>query len=206
MRKLLIAASILIISCTAAHADKLPIYLSLGTGYVATNDSDWSSGGSSGAIGIDDTESFSAAVGASFLKNTRAELEASYRNADLNKISLNGTGSAAVTGSVETWAFLVNGYYDFLEGQKFRPYVSAGAGFATHQGKITAVGGLGTPGANGSDTVFAYQAGLGGTYSLTERTDLWIGYRYLGSSDTNLQGVKASYGANEVNTGLRFNF
>lgn len=194
------------IFCVPAMAEKIPFYVSLGTGYTSTVDSDWSGSGQSGSIGIKDSENFSGAIGTSFLKNTRTELETSYKKADLNSISLNGAGSASVSGSVETWAFLVNGYYDFMEGQKLRPYISAGLGAAYHKGDITAVGGLGTPGASGNDTVFAYQAGIGASYTLTPKTDLWVGYRYLGSSDADFSGFKASYGANEFNAGVRFNF
>lgn len=164
MKKLLFTVSILILSCASAHADKLLLYLSIGTGYTATNDSDWSGGGLSGSI-----------IGTSFLKNTRTELEVAYKKADLNKISLNGAGSSPVTGSVETWSYLVNGYYDFMEGKPLRPYLSVGAGMASHTGKLTAVGGLGTPGADGDDTVFAYQLGAGASYAMTDKVSLWGG-------------------------------
>lgn len=203
MKKLLLALTLTILP-VAAYADNLPVYVSVGTGITMTEDSSWSeSGVGSGSISINNAENFSGAVGTSFLKNTRTELEVSYRSADLSQISLNGSGSAALTGSsVNTWTYLVNGYYDFLEGEIIRPYVSLGIGAATHDGTLHST----TLTTSADSTQFAYQAGLGATYSLTKNVGIWAGYRYLGTSDANFDGVKASYGANEINAGLRYNF
>lgn len=139
MKKLLLALALTILPIKA-YADQLPVYISVGSGITMTEDSNWSENGiGGGAISIDNAENFSGAVGTSFLKNTRTELEVSYRSADLSRISLNGAGSAPVNGSVDTWTYLVNGYYDFLEGQQIRPYVSAGIGAATLKGNINSV-------------------------------------------------------------------
>ena len=204
MKKLFLTAALILLPLKSYAADTLPVYISVGTGLTMTSDSNWSqSGVGSGSISVDNSENFSGAVGTSFLKNTRTELEVSYRSANLSSISLNGGGTAALSGSsVNTWTYLVNGYYDFLEGQAIRPYVSVGLGAATHKGTLNG-GGVAV---SATDTEFAYQAGLGATYSLTKNVGLWAGYRYLGSSDANFSGVKASYGANELNAGLRYSF
>lgn len=210
MNRLLLTTALVagtLLSVPAEASTRLPLYLSLGAGVTSTRDSSWDDDvGDSGKIGIDNAANFSAAVGTSVTPNIRTEFEVSYRNADLSDISLDGVGSASADGSVKTWAFLVNGYYDFMAGQKFSPYLSAGVGAAHHKGELTAVGGLGTPGADGSDTVFAYQVGAGASYAVTPRTSLWGGYRYLGSSDADFDGVNAEYHANEFRGGVRFNF
>jgi opacity protein-like surface antigen len=201
MKKLLLSLA-LIMMPVAAYADNLPVYVSVGSGITMTNNSNFNDGNASGSIDIKNSENFSGAVGTSFLKDTRTELEISYRSADLSSAYVNGIGGAQVGGSVDTWTYLANVYYDFLDGQPIRPYVSAGIGAATHRGTLT-VGGIS---ASANDTEFAYQAGLGASYSLTKNVSLWGGYRYLGSSDANFQGLKASYGANEINAGLRYKF
>lgn len=206
MKKLLLTASLVALSVPAFAA--MPAYLSLGIGLTNTMDSDWDDGsfGDKGSIGIDNTANFSAAIGTSFFQNTRTELEVSYRKADLSDISLNGVGSASLNGELKTWSFLVNGYYDFPLKSKISPYLSVGIGAAHHSATIDAIGGLGTPGTNSSDTVFAYQIGLGANYALTNKASLWGGYRYLGSSAPNFGGLSAEYHANELRAGVRFNF
>lgn len=191
-----------------AAAPKLPSswYVSVGAGLTDTRDSDWSESGNNGTIGIKNTANFSGAVGAHLTQNIRTEFEVSYRKADFKNISLNGGGSASLNGNLETWGFLANGYYDFNAIQKFSPYLSVGLGAAHHKGSISAVGSIGTPGANASDTVFAYQAGAGVSYPVTNKTSIFAGYRYFGSSEPNFDGLKAKYGANEFNAGVRFNF
>lgn len=201
MKKLLLSLALIALPI-AAHADTLPLYLSVGTGITMTENSNFSDSGASGSIDIKNSENFSGAVGTSFLKDTRTELEVSYRSADLSSAYVNGVGSAAVGGSVDTWTYLANVYYDFLDGQPIRPYVSAGIGAATHSGTIN-IGGIS---ASANNTEFAYQAGLGASYSINKNVSLWGGYRYLGSSDANFEGLKASYGANEINAGLRYKF
>lgn len=205
MKKLLLTASLVALATPSYAA--MPAYLSLGVGLTDTMDSDWDdSVGDQGTIGIDNSANFSAAIGASFLKNTRTELEVSYRKAGLSDISLDGVGSASLNGDLTTWGFLVNGYYDFPLKSKISPYLSAGIGVAHHKGTIDAVGGLGTPGTDSTDTVFAYQVGLGASYAITEKASLWAGYRYLGSADPNFDDISAEYHANELRAGVRFNF
>jgi opacity protein-like surface antigen len=211
MKKLLMLAGALIISTPAlaeTNSDTIPPwwYLSIGAGVTHTSDADWSGFGLSGDIGIDRAANLSGAVGARVWESVRTELEVSYRKADLSDISLDGAGSADAEGDVKTWAALINAYYDFLPAQDFSPYVSLGLGAARHHGELDAIGGLGTPGTDGSDTVFAYQIGAGASYSLTEKTALWGGYRFLGTSDPDFDGVSAEYDAHELRLGLRFNF
>lgn len=205
MKKLLLTSAFAFISIPA-QAGQVPLYLSVGAGLTHTQDSDWDATGFSGSIDIDNSANFSAALGSKVWKNTRAEFEVSYRKADLSNISVDGVGTASLDGDIKTWTFMANGYYDFLEGQKFRPYLSAGIGAAHHKGSISAVGGLGTPGADADDTVFAYQVGAGASYTLSGSTDLWGGYRYLGSSSPDFDGISADYHASELRAGVRFTF
>jgi opacity protein-like surface antigen len=188
----------------AAPQFKMPstAYVSLGAGLTSTNDSDFGIAGVSGSIGIDHSANFSGAIGTNVTPNIRTELEISYRDPNLSDIKVNGVGSASLNGDVKTWAYLVNGYYDFMPQSKFSPFLSLGIGAATHKGTISG-GGITE---SGSSTVLAYQAGLGANYALTDKTALWAGYRYLGSEKPDFDGLKATYNANEFRAGVRFNF
>lgn len=205
MKKLLLTTALTTLAIPAfANPVKMPsnYYVSLGAGLTATNDSDFDIAGVSGNIGIDNAANFSAAIGTSLTKNIRTEFEISYRDPDLNDIHINGGGSASLNGDIQTWAYLLNGYYDFNPINKFSPYLSLGIGAATHKGSISG-GGITE---SSTDTVFAYQAGLGVNYALSPKTDLWIGYRYLGSTKPDFDGLKANYNANEFRGGIKFNF
>lgn len=204
MKKLLLTASLVALTTPAYAA--VPYYLSIGAGVTHTSDSDWDDGTDTGSIDLSNAVNFAAAIGANVSDNARAELEVSYRNADLDSITLDGVGSADLNGELKTTVVLLNGYYDFMQGQKFRPFISAGIGLARHSGTVDAVGGLGTPGVDATDTVFAFQAGIGASYAVSDQTDIWGGIRYLGSSDPDFDGLEAEYDAGEARIGLRFNF
>lgn len=196
--------SLLTLPAMAATPFKLPtsFYVSLGAGLTKTNDSDWDSDGLTGNFGVKDTGNISAAIGTNITKNIRTELEVSYRKADSTSFSIDGVGPVNLSGNVKTWAYLANAYYDFMPDKKFNPYVSVGLGAAHHTGTLIG-GGISD---SGSDTVLAYQAGLGANYALTDKVGLWAGYRYLGSDKPDFGDLSAKYNANEFRGGLKFNF
>lgn len=197
---------IAIFFCTPAYAGQLPVYLSIGAGLTHVQDSNWNAEGiAGGTVNLDNNANVSAAIGTSPFPNVRTEFEVSYRKNNLSGGSVNGVGSGPASGDAETWGFLLNGYYDFLPGQKLRPYLSAGVGAAYDKGKLTNIDGLAVN-ASGSDTVFAYQVGLGASYQIMPQTALWAGYRFLGSDKPDFDGLKASYNADEFRAGIRFNF
>lgn len=211
MKKLLLAtalAAAVIAPAQAAQTWKPQgFYLSLGSGITIPSDSKWSDTGDTGKIGLNNSANFSGAIGMRICPAVRTELEISYRKSDLNNITLDGVaGSFSMDGSNKTTTLLVNGYYDFMADQNFSPYISAGIGAAHHKANISALAGIGTPGANSTDTVFAYQAGAGASFKLSPMASIWGGYRFLGTSDANFDGTKISYHANEINAGVRFSF
>lgn len=209
LTKLSLLALALVIPAGAASANDYygfnNAYFSIKGGYTWTNDSDYSETGVSGDIEFDDTYNASAAFGGRWLGNMRTELEVSYRDADVENISAGG-GSASADGNLETWAFLINGYYDFNPWGRFTPYIGAGIGAAHHRADVDAVGGLGVTGGDDSDTVFAYSATAGAATAIAEQTDLTVDYRYLGSSDPDFGGFETDYDAHEVRVGLKFGF
>jgi len=178
------------------------MYISAATGITITSDADFKDSSDTGHIEIDNSVNLSLALGKSINENIRAEIEVSHRNADLENLTVDGLGSAAIDGDFKTTAVLLNSYYDFNPNDKFSPYVSAGIGFARHDGELT--GGAITTSAD--DTVFAYQIGAGASYDIADAASIFGGYRYLGSSEADLDGLDAEYDAHELRVGVRYGF
>ncbi len=209
MKKLLLGVAFVALTQGATTAQAQSIsnsYISGKIGITKTSDADWSDTGLTGDIGIDNGANFALAYGFNALPSLRTEFEISYRKADLDDISVDGVGTADLTGDLKTWGFMLNGYYDFMVDQSFSPYISAGVGALRHSGEITSVAGLGVTGVDGSDTVLAYQLGAGASYDIGNNVVFDGGYRYLGSGDPDFDTTKMEYDAHEFRIGLRYGF
>lgn len=206
MKKLSMTTSAiaLLASVTVAQAEpvKRDYYVSGALGITSTNDADFfDSAGNNGDFSIDNDINYAIAVGKRFKENWRGEIELSYRSADIDGATLNGTSLPATTGDLDTTSLLLNGYYDFRAGKKLRPYLSAGVGLSRHSAESSI-----TAGGSESDVVFAYQLGTGVSYAVKERTNVFGGYRYASSSDADFNGLDAEYDAHEFRVGLAYAF
>lgn len=105
---------------------------------------------------------------------------------------------------VETQALMLNGYYNFETGSKFSPYIGAGIGFARVKGTLE------VPEFGISDSIkktnFAWQAGLGVSYDITNNFAIDTGYRYMDYGDFEKDGVSLDTTAHEFYTGVRVSF
>jgi OmpA-OmpF porin, OOP family len=179
-------------------------YLSGAVGGSWIADADFTDSGLSGEISLDGAPVLAGAVGKSLTDTLRAEVEVSWRRADLDALTLDGfTGSAGLSGDLSTTAALASLAYDFNPGGRLRPYVTGGVGLAHHDGDLDAVGGLPAR-ISDSDTTFAWQVGAGAAWALSDRVALFGGYRYLGSADPSFDTLEAEFGAHEVQAGLRW--
>nr|VFJ98131.1 MAG: Outer membrane protein beta-barrel domain-containing protein [Candidatus Kentron sp. LFY] len=183
---------------------KKSFYLSGAIGPTFTRDSDTDVATNNGAresgeIEMDNAMNFSLSAGRWFTPRLRGDVEFSYRKADMDRLKGQGGIIVPVEDSdVKTIAALVNLKYDILTGNT-RPYISAGLGLANHDVKR-----------GKSDTVFAYQAGVGVISDIDKNISAFLGYRYLGTSDiefsVNGEKYDAEYGAHELHAGLHYNF
>lgn len=130
---------------------------------------------------------------------TRIEGEVGYHKLDLDKDSID---DALDIDGGSAWTFMANGYVDFPLQFGLTPYVGLGAGMA-----LADIGGD-----KGNDTVFAWQAIVGASYSLTEFSEIFAEYRYLAfddiefSTDANDSGNFIEYASHNVGLGVRFHF
>lgn len=135
-----------------------------------------------GAIGY----SFPDLLGAAGL---RAELELGYMNNDIKSHNVGGTNFAGADafGRTSATTGLGNLYVDFGLGG-FKPYLSAGAGFAAIDFKGHGVTPVGVVASN-SDTVFAWQVGAGIAVEVSPMLSVELGYRYFQSGDFKIRAV-----------------
>jgi opacity protein-like surface antigen len=135
-----------------------------------------------------------AGVGRDFGDGWRLEGQALY-------LDNNGKHSQ---GDTQVIAGFVNGYYDFLKGSAWQPFVGAGVGVA--QVKVQ---GDDAP-IQGDHTGFAYQVQAGVAHPFTRRLIGEVAYRYIGVTDNDI-GVGANrihgdYATSVVTAGLRYAF
>ena len=104
---------------------------------------------------------------------------------------------------VETQSVMLNGYYDFDTGTKLTPYVGAGIGYAKVKGTLYVSG---VKDGSIDDNNFAWQAGFGAGYALTDNVTFDAGYRYVDYGDFTEDSVKVDTSAHELYAGLRYSF
>ncbi|MBR7158303.1 MAG: OmpA family protein [Alphaproteobacteria bacterium] len=138
------------------------------------------------------------ALGYDFGNNIRGEFDFGYRNFDIDKIA--GT---KIKGSLDSYAFMGNVYYDFNNKTKLTPFVGAGAGLAYN--KLDKKNNI-----SGSSTKPALQAMVGLAYNFTESWSASIAYRYFTtfSQEAKYAGFEGKYNfeTQEVLLGIRYTF
>lgn len=122
-----------------------------------------------------------AGIGYKFSNGIRLEVEGSYQYAPY--------AERYVDGDVSMIGILGNASMDIVRTDNFTLYLTGGLGLADHR--------ISTSNSNidGSDLVFAYQAGTGMTFAVTPRTSLDFGYRYFGTSDASINSSAGDYTA-----------
>lgn len=128
----------------------------------------------------------------------RLEAEASYRDTDVDKVTVGlagfpaGTqgnlgvaGDAAARGSANALSFMVNGMFDFGDDDGLQAFVGGGVGVA-RVGIDARITESGTPGLDDSDSGFAWQI-LGGVRApLNDRWDVGLKYRMFNVGGVDL--------------------
>jgi len=204
----------LVFLCLSFAAYAGETYMSGDLGLAAVSDSDVTIEGLTALIGFPMGLKMEfekgIAVGGAIGYDTgtvRLEGEVAYQKSDLDKFtgSAGGTSvSLGLSGDMTFLCLLLNGYYDFHNDGSFTPYVTAGLGFASISINGLAIPSQGVPSSGDEDdSVFAYQAGAGLGYAISERTTIDIAYRLLGTADPEFEGVAAEFLSHSVLVGVR---
>jgi opacity protein-like surface antigen len=141
----------------------------------------------------------------------RSEIEFSYRENDIDTLSIGGVSNPGSRGDVMTYGVMVNGLHDFQTGTAFRPYVGGGIGYAWSKADGIGVPSLTVVDDEGSD--FAWQLVMGVGYELTDNATIGVDYRYFDTSANVTTTPAAGQTGNEVDLqshsfsiGIRYRF
>ena len=138
------------------------------------------------------------------------ELDAFYNGVDSEiDLRVDGNRVAGTSQRFDTGAFLLNYIIRFDVGS-FQPYLGAGAGFWTGQSNDFRVS---IPGVasfresnNDWEAGFAWQAILGSDIFVSQKSSLFLEYKWLNYQQTDVIGSNDRIGQHLVGAGLRFFF
>ena len=175
-----------------------------------------------GDLELSDETGFALAIGFETGDAQQVELEVAFRSSDIEGASGVRVASQPVpagyyrmTGDVDTWSLMMNARQLFdVDVGSVRPYIGGGVGFARHDGAaalaippIPSLLPTGLEGKDsGDDTVFAYQFMAGVEVELAEGARLFGGYRYMATTDLEIERLTASYHAHAIEAGIRIRF
>lgn len=140
------------------------------------------------------SRSFAGSLGFRLSPQWRIEGELSY-----------SAGSIGEAGERQSRLALMNLYYDIdLGSTKFKPFLSLGAGMATHEIYRGGMDGMGL--ASETMSGMAWQAGAGLNYQLNDDLSLSGGYRQVGGAALNGNGYEIDPSGHEIRLGVKYKF
>ena len=207
---LLLSASCTALLALSSAAYAYTPYLSFNAGVGIPGDADANLLGQSVTLEADPGFALSGAWGCD-LGIMRFEAALAYQENDLDKLQLHNAGfSVNPSGTTDSMAGTINGYYQFLNHTPLTPFVMAGIGYGKVEVKDFEV--LGQKFGDSDDTSFIYQVGAGCSYAINPRVAFDLQYRYVDAPDIeldltgsgNTQDVDCA--TNNIYAGLRFKF
>jgi opacity protein-like surface antigen len=201
---LIISVCVLAIFFSSSAYSAEGLYVSGNIGFAMLSDSDITDSGATITTEYDTGWTLGGALGYDF-NRFRVEGEISYQTNDVDKIGAMGVSFDA-NGDVSSLAFLINGYFDFVNDTGFIPYLTAGLGYAKVEFNDLSVPALGLSGGSDDDSVFAYQVGLGVGYAVTEKVTIDVKYRYFATEDLEFDTTEVEVASHNFLFGVRFNF
>lgn len=172
---------------------------------------DASGAGLWGRVNSDPGYTVGGAVGARLHDYLRAELNLSYRENDLDTMSV-GPGPSTASGEISLFSALVNVIGDLDLGWRLVPYAGIGIGYGLFE-----IDAETSPFIQIDDdaSVFAWNLLAGASYRYSKTTEFSLGYRYLATTDPEINSriafsgprrLDSEFDAHEVVAGLRFHF
>ncbi|MBM9518971.1 porin family protein [Desulforhopalus vacuolatus] len=204
----MITSCIMMLSISSVAYSAPGPYMSVNVGVAILNDSDVTDSTEPGLTMDMESDSglaLGVAVGYAVAGNMRFEGEFAYQENDLDNVSFYGIGTD-LTGDTASYAFLLNGYYDFKNTSAFTPFISGGVGMVQVEINNMNFPGSDDPDVSDDDTVFAYQFGAGVAYAVNEQISIDVKYRYFGTSDPEFETTEVEYSSNNIYAGVRIAF
>jgi opacity protein-like surface antigen len=128
-----------------------------------------------------------AAVGGNITEDLRGELEVSYQNFDVSKVTEQGERQQGSDGNIEGYFLLANLWHDFNLGG-IHPYLGGGIGMALVD--VDIIYDETNHDADHTDLALAAQVGGGLRFGLTDSIALDVGYRFKGALAVPTEGTK----------------
>ena len=158
-------------------------YIGAFGGVTSLNDLVTQSDVGTGAFLEDSGYLFGFTVGQIQGRNLRTEFELSYRDIDVNGLTLNGSVPSqfvGVNGDFGVFAGMLNGYWEFVDfgPQKIKPYLGAGLGFAIARPELVQASGTEAV-IDNNESSFAWQWMAGFNYKASPTLDAFVEYRYF---------------------------
>ncbi len=175
-----------------AKEDKMnsPYYVGVNGGIIFATSSDI--GGVSDALDYEDGYTLGIAAGREF-NNFRAELALDYQ-----KVSNDEVFNYDVWGNVNLTTVMVNAYYTYPVTDSVGIYGMCGAGIGSLEVSDGAV--------DDDSIVFAGAVGVGVTYDINDSFAADIGWKYMITSDADIEDTTLSYASNAAVVGFRYKF
>ncbi len=198
-------AALSIISASQSNAHNQGWYIGLEGGANWIGDTDFVFDDGDTFFGTMDFDTGWAAlgtVGYGFERNWRVELEAGYRDNDVDTFFAGKKERVPLDGNLTEWSFMANVIYDVPLSERLDLNIGIGAGadFADFEDNR---------GFSGDDWNFAYQGIVGLSYAISNRLDMTLTYRYLNVDAPTFSNANDSYAFEDVEkhtvtVGLRY--
>ena len=187
MTKPLVAAAIGLLAAGAiTGAAQAQTYVEGSIGLSAYPDLDWRGLD----YEIDQGSAWGLAIGRHFTPTFSAELEFTHNKGEYTCCNPN---------NVNADAFMVNGYYRFMPGSTFRPYVGGGLGLVT-------VGYENVAPYEREDQVFGWQVIGGGEFAVNPNVSLFGEYRFQSATGAEDPPTYWDYQSHVFSLGARYTF
>lgn len=145
--------------------------------------------------------------------DARVELEVAYTSNDVEGVTVNDLAEIPLDGDIESFQFMVNGYYDIPTRSRFSPYIGGGVGVATLSvDDIEAdIPGIGTLALDDTGASFVFQVKAGVGYEISDQASAFLGYRLHGLPGQNFEAFGADLDADtllihSLQLGARYEF
>jgi outer membrane protein OmpA-like peptidoglycan-associated protein len=131
-------------------------------------------------------------IGYAFGPHWRAELEAGYRDNEVDIVRLQQGGpttTSPITGELIEWTIMANVFYDLMLSDRFGVSLGVGAGADHANFEFTPAPPSSLVNVDDGEWNFAYQGIFGVNYVLSRRATLALNYRYLRVLDPEWRGT-----------------
>ena len=212
LKSVVAATSLMVLFASFSIAGQSGDYVGASSGLLLTRGSTLTDrNGSTAELSYDKAGfPFSISLGRQFGIGLRAEEELFYKRASVDSFSYSDITSKIGSG---VWCVgaMSNLYYDWYHNVDvmaesfFSPYVMLGIGFANVNMSEGSVNSLKLWNSD-SDTVFAYQIGIGSGIPIRKDIIIDVSYRYFDAQNIHIDQIKTNFSSQNVLLGVRYLF